>query len=97
MAEHSFVKVVQQNLALSADFLIFFEGNIMIMHSLRRILIMFIFVDRNYNIQTLISITNDELAADFEQSEINCDIEEVFQRIVDWRKETVSFSLKLSF
>ena len=55
---------------------------------------MFIFVDRNYNIQTLISITNDELATYFEQSEINCDVEEIFQRIVDWRKETVSFSLK---
>ena len=83
-----------QNLALSADFLIFFEANIMITHSPRRILIMFIFVDRNYNIQTLISITKDELAADFAQKmswQQNCDVEKVFQRIVDWRKETVNF------
>ena len=82
MAEHSFVKVVLQNLALSADFLMFCEGNFMIMHSLRRILLMFTFVDRNYNIQILISNTKDELAADFEGSEINCVVEKVFQRIV---------------
>ena len=94
MAEHSFMKVVLQNLALSAEFLIFFEGNFMIIQSLRKNLIMFIFVDRNYNIQTLISITKDELAANFEQSKVDCDVEKVFQRTVHWRKETVSFSLK---